>query len=283
MLLLLIVSVIWAFSFGLVKYHLAGVDATMVAALRLWAALIVFLPFLRAAKLGAGRILRLALIGAVQFGIVYLLYLHSYAHLKGYEVALFTITTPLFVALLDAILEKRVNGYHVLAAVLSVVAAGVVVWSAPPGSGIGQGFLLIQASNVCFAVGQIAWRRERARMPKEIGDASVFAILYAGALVLTLVYLFALGDPKPLHLTNDQIGVIIYLGMIASGLGFFLWNKGASQVNAGTLAAFNNAKIPLGITVSLLFFGETANPTRLLISGGLMALAVWVAERKKAA
>ncbi len=70
--------------------------------------------------------------------------------------------------------------------------------------------------------------------------------------------------------------------MISSGACFFWWNLGASRVNAGTLAVFNNAKVPLGVACSLLFFGEHADLPRLLVGGVLMAAALWVAERPPA-
>ena len=44
---LIVVSFLWAFSFGLVKRYLPGIDSTLVAAARLGLALLVFLPFLR--------------------------------------------------------------------------------------------------------------------------------------------------------------------------------------------------------------------------------------------
>jgi drug/metabolite transporter (DMT)-like permease len=71
---------------------------------------------------------------------------------------------------------------------------------------------------------------------------------------------------------------LIYLGAIASGLGFFLWNSGARQVNTGALAIFNNLKIPLAVVVSLVFFGEQANPVALLIGGSIVLLALWLNE-----
>jgi drug/metabolite transporter (DMT)-like permease len=46
---------------------------------------------------------------------------------------------------------------------------------------------------------------------------------------------------------------------VASGIGFFLWNKGATQSNPGTLAAFNNAVVPLAVICSLRIFGEIKN------------------------
>jgi drug/metabolite transporter (DMT)-like permease len=280
MILLLIVSFIWAFSFGLVK-RLAGLDPTAIGAVRLAVSLVVFLPFLRAARLGAAHLARLALIGAVQFGAVYILYLRAYAHLHAYEIALFTITTPIFVTLLDALAERRWRMRFLAAAALSVAGAGVVLWTSVGDSGALGGFVLMQLSNLCFACGQVAWRRERSRLPADWSDASVFGITYAGGLALTLAVSLVTTDWHRFAPSGPQWLTIAYLGAVASGLGFFLWNVGATRVNAGALAAFNNAKIPLGIAVSLLFFGEHADMGRLLAGGGLMAIGVWTAGGRR--
>jgi drug/metabolite transporter (DMT)-like permease len=279
MILLLIVSFIWAFSFGLVK-RLAGLDPTAIGAARLAISLVVFLPFLRAANLGARHLAALAAIGAVQFGAVYILYLRAYAHLHAYEIALFTITTPIFVAVFDAVLERRWRMRFLAAAALSVAGAGVVLWKSIGDSAVVGGFILMQLSNICFACGQVAWRRERARLPATSSDASVFAVTYAGALALTLLvsaFITSWGQFAP---TGPQWLSIAYLGAVASGLGFFLWNVGATRVNAGVLAAFNNAKIPLGIAVSIAFFGEKAELGRLVAGGALMAAGVWTARTR---
>jgi drug/metabolite transporter (DMT)-like permease len=283
MLLLLAVSFVWAFSFGLVK-RLTGLDPTAIAVMRLAISLAVFAPFFRPSRIPRGVAIRLLLIGTVQFGALYVFYLRSYAYLHAYEVALFTITTPLFVALTDAALERRWRPRYGAAAVLSVLGAGALEYNSVGHSGVVVGFIgfiLVQLSNLCFAVGQVAWRRERRRFPSGVSDASVFALPYAGALAVTLlVSLFttrwAAFSPNPV-----QWATILYLGAVASGAGFFLWNVGATRVNAGTLAAINNAKIPLGIACSLLFFGETANLPRLLAGGALMAAGVWIAGEKR--
>jgi drug/metabolite transporter (DMT)-like permease len=276
MVLLLVVSIVWAFSFGLVK-RLGGLDPTAVAALRLVMALIVFSPFLRPGRIGVRQMIRLALIGAVQFGIMYILYLRSYAHLHAYEVALFTITTPLFVTLIDAAVERRWRMRYLVAAVLSVAGAAVVVWRSIGDAAIIGGFLLVQLSNICFAGGQVAWRAERRRLPSGCSDASVFALPFAGALLTTLAVSLATTNWGGFSATGGQWMIVLYLGAVSSGVCFFLWNKGATQVNAGTLAAFNNAKIPLGIAASILVFGEKADIGRLLAGGALMALGVWAA------
>lgn len=273
---LLAVSLMWAFSFGLVK-GLAGLDASAVALVRLAISLAVFAPFLRTAGLGARAMLRLCLVGAVQYGAMYILYLRSYAHLHAYEVALFTITTPAFVAAADAIAERRLRERFLAAAALSVAGAAVVMWHSLGDSGVLAGFVLVQLSNLCFAAGQIAWRRQRARLPATVTDASVFALPLAGALALALVVTLASTGWRGFSPTAAQWASIAYLGAGASGLGFFLWAVGSMRVNAGSLAAFNNAKIPLGIACSILVFGEHADLARLLAGGALMAYGVWVA------
>ncbi len=275
--LLLLASLVWAFSFGLIKGQLAGVDSTAVAVLRLLCALLVFLPFFRRRQLTTGNRVRLALIGAVQFGLMYVLYLRAFALLQAYEVALFTIFTPVYIALLDAAIAKRWQPRHLLAALLALVGAAVLLWRSTLSSHLATGFILVQFSNLCFAAGQLAWKREQARLGG-VRQSEVFALLFAGALAATsLVSLFTT-DWTGLRLTWPQAGVIAYLGVIASGCGLFWWNLGATRVNTGTLAAFNNAKIPLAVAVSLIFFGETANLPRLLLSGGLMLGAIAIAE-----
>ena len=276
MLLLLAVSFIWAFSFGLIK-GLSGIDPTAVAVIRSAVSLLVFLPFLRTRGLAPVPMLRLASIGALQFGAMYVLYLRSYAFLHAYQVALFTITTPLFVTLMDAAAERRWRARYLYAAALSVAGAAVLVWRAVGISGVAAGFVLVQLSNVCFAGGQLAWRRERRKLPPGSSDASVFAILYAGSLALTLAVSAFSTHWRAFAPSASQWATIAYLGAVASGLGFFLWNVGAARVNAGCLAAFNNAKIPLGIACSLLVFGESADVAKLLAGAVLMALGVWAA------
>ncbi len=275
--LLILTSLVWAFSYGLIKGELTGIDSSAVAVMRLACATLVFWPFLKFRQIPRRNAGRLALIGAIQFGIMYVLYLRAFTYLQAYEVVLFTIFTPVYVALLDAALEKHWHWRHLSAAVMSFFGAGIILWKQEPSSDIAIGFLLMQFSNLCFAAGQIAWRRERLRIP-ELKEVHVFAFLYIGAVVAASVASLFTANWLQLQITWPQFGVIIYLGVIASGLGFFWWNLGATRVNAGTLAVMNNAKIPVGIVVSLLFFNESASGPKLILSGLIMFAAIALAE-----
>lgn len=281
MFLLLLVSLIWAFSFGLIKGKLTGLDPAAVGLVRIGLSALVFLPFLRLKGTTARQRVQLGATGAIQFGLMYVLYLHAFKYLQAYEVALFTITTPLFLAVVDSILERRLHSRHAAAALLSVAGAALVVWQGTSTVGTLRGVLLLQASNLCFAIGQLAYRRIRLRTTG-VPDRSVFGWLYLGALLAAGAASATDTAWTAFRPTLEQWAVLAYLGLLSSGLCFFWWNLGATRVNAGTLAAMNNAKVPLGVACSLVFFGESASWSRLLLGGGLMAAAVWLAERKRA-
>ena len=120
---LALVSLLWALSFGLVA-QLKGLDPAFVAALRTLLAALVFLPFLRARGLGARRALGLMAVGGLQFGLMYVAYIQSYRWLGPAEVALFTIFTPLYVALLGRATTGR-EWLGVAASLAGIFVAGL--------------------------------------------------------------------------------------------------------------------------------------------------------------
>jgi len=274
------VSLLWAFSFPLIKGNLTGLDSTGVAFVRLACAMLIFLPFFRPKLIPRKLGITFAAIGGIQFGLMYVLYLAAYRYLQAYEVALFTILTPFYVILLDGALSGKIARRAILATALAVVGAGILQWRSGISSGGLIGFALMQGSNLCFAAGQIAYKRQREPIPK-VSDASLFGWLYLGALVATGTASLFFTNWRVFTPTDTQWGTMVFLGLFASGIGFFGWNVGATKVTASTLAVFNNLKIPLAVTVALLVFGETANVTRLTLCAIFMAVAVYLSERPR--
>jgi drug/metabolite transporter (DMT)-like permease len=276
MLYLWIVSLIWAFSFGLIKNGLAGVDSNFVAAVRLGISFLVFLPFFRPRALDRKTSLKLLLCGAVQYGGMYIFYLQAFHFLKAYEVALFTLFTPLYVTLLNDLLQRRINWISLGAVGLTMAGCWVVQGGGSASPDFGAGFWIVQASNLCFAFGQIYYRRLLGK--QAVKETQIYATAYLGGLLAAGL---AAGITTPwtsLTVSGSQWLMLAYLGAIASGLGFFLWNVGARKVNAGTLAIFNDLKVPLAVVVSLLFFGESVNLANLVLGGSLALLALLVNE-----
>ncbi|MEI7900313.1 MAG: EamA family transporter, partial [bacterium] len=145
MLYLLTASVIWSFSFGLIGNLLTGLPPAWLAALRLAVAAAVFLPFARRVPFKTG--VALFGIGMVQFGLMSLAYMHSFRYLKSHEVALFTVMTPVYVAVINDLFSQKFHGANLLAALLAVGGAGVILWKGVASEAPLIGFLLVEASN----------------------------------------------------------------------------------------------------------------------------------------
>lgn len=271
MIYLFIVSLIWAFSFGLIKGSLTGIDSNLVSFIRLSVSLVAFLPFLKIRNIKKNIILKLMLTGAVQYGIMYSFYIYSYNFLKAYEVALFTIFTPLFVTFFNDVFERKFNRTFFIASVAAIAGTAIVVYTEFDFQKVLKGFLIVQASNICFAFGQIYYRRIMKDI-EGVKDYNIFGFVYAGAALITGLFTLFMTDFSMVAINSQQLYILIYLGAVASGFAFFLWNFGARKTDAGALAVFNNLKIPLAITVSLLFFGESTDILKL-IAGLLIILA----------
>ncbi|HPB94981.1 MAG TPA: DMT family transporter [Polyangiaceae bacterium] len=123
---LLVVSLIWAFSFGLIKGNLQGLDPSFVSWVRMTLSLLVFLPFLRPAQMKWRQAWQLIVLGGVQYGLMYVFYIASFETLKAHQVALSTVLTPLFVVGLEAWTTRTLRARFALAALLAVGGAALL-------------------------------------------------------------------------------------------------------------------------------------------------------------
>ncbi len=270
---LVITTLIWAFSFSLIGVYLSGqVDPWFAAWFRTALALLLFTPLLLRCRIARTQALQLAGIGAVQLGLMYLFYYQSFEHLTVPEVLIFTIFTPLYVTLIDDAFSRRFSSRYFLVATLAVIGAAVIRWGAISSSFV-LGFFLVQGSNLCFAFGQVAYRYVQ-RATHDPGFAS-FGYFYLGAFLLTSIACLSQGQAR-LPDQAIQWVVLIWLGVVASGLGYFLWNRGAQQVNPGALAIMNNALIPAGLLVNVLIWNREADLVRLGIGSAIIAGSLWV-------
>jgi drug/metabolite transporter (DMT)-like permease len=285
MIYLALVSVIWAFSFGLIGSTLSGVDSFLVATLRLGVASILFLPFLRLKDIGSLDRFRLIILGAIQFGLMYACYMRAYQFIPSHLVAIFSILTPVYVVLIHDLRRRTFSKHYLWVAILSVLGAASIKAKAVPSGDIWMGFGLMQAAGIAFAFGQVAYRDWKRANP-QVPDRSVFALLFLGGVFSVGCFSLMLTDFQAVELSTDHWKAILYLGCVASGLGFFLWNKGASVSNPGTLAAFNNAVVPIAVLFSLFLFGEAdsldaQSLVRLIVGTMLIGTAVFLGQRFK--
>lgn len=272
------ITLLWAFSFSLIGVYLAGqVDAWFSVLTRVALAALVFLPFLRRQHLTVTLALKLMVVGAFQLGIMYCFYYQSFLYLSVPEVLLFTIFTPIYVTLIYDVLQRRFSAWYLITAVIAVLGAAVIKFE-----GINEdfilGFLIVQGANLCFAIGQVGYKvimeKEKADLPQH----TVFGLFYLGAVCIALPMFLLFGNTEKLPTTDTQWSILVYLGIVASGLGYFIWNKGATLVNAGALAIMNNALVPAGLIVNLVIWNRDVDYPRLIVGGAIILLSLWVNE-----
>ncbi|MFO7896299.1 MAG: EamA family transporter [Candidatus Cloacimonadales bacterium] len=274
MIYLWIVSVIWAFSFGLIKGQLAGLDPALVATIRLGLAFLTFLPFLRLSGLNRKLAGKLIASGMLQFGLMYIAYISAFRYLPAWQIAIFTVFTPLYIGLIDDLLQKKFRPWLAGVVLLAVVGALILLFRQAAWQFVLRGFLLVQISNLAFAGGQVWYKNLMQKSNKN--PLQTFALVYAGAVLLSATAALFSTRGQVIEISGSQWLTLLYLGVIASGACFFLWNLGALKTSTGQLAIMNNMKIPTATAVSLIFFAESAELWRLLLGSGIMLLALWL-------
>lgn len=264
---LIVATICFSLSFGLIKEQLSTLPSEFVVFYRLLIAFLIFLPFFR--KLKAKKHLTAFFIGMIQFGLMYLLFIKAFKYLQGNEIAILTTTTPVFVAIWSSVFGEKFKPVYIFCILMSVIGAGIIVWHNMTFNMIVKGILLMESCNCSFALGQVLWKKFI-----DENDLNLMSSAYLGAFLFVLPFSLFAVDFTNIVLTKGQIFSILYLAIIPTGVGFWLWNKGAEKVKYSTLAIVNNLKIPLGVLFSIFIFHEKINLLNFSIGSIIIILAI---------
>lgn len=278
MITLWLVTLLWAFSFSLIGVYLsADVDPYVAVFIRMVLATLLLLPFFRLRNIHLEYASKLILIGAVQIGIMYMLLYHAFLYISVAEVLLFTIFTPLYITLID---ERFINRQTLpaswwLAAALSVLGAAVIRYH-QPASDFWWGFLLIQGANLCFATGQVAYKR--LAMDSATMQISHYALFFFGAFIASALATLLWADWSRTPQTWTHWVVLLWLGLVASGIGYLAWSIASKKVNIAQLATMNNMLIPFGILVNVIIWGSDIHWFSFTIGAFVIVISVILAS-----
>lgn len=275
MIYLIIVSVIWALSFSLIKGTLTSIDPFFVSFIRLFISFLIFLPFLRFKNIDKKLLPHLLIIGIIQYGLMYIAYIYAYQYLKAYEIVILTIFTPIFIVITFDIWGKKFKSSNWIKALLAIIGSGIILYSENTEIGFWKGILLIQVSNILFAIGQVYYKKLVVKN-SFIEQRDNYAVIFLGGTFITGIFTFAATNFIELEVSINQWLSLLYLGGIATGLGFFLWNVGVTKVNDGSLAVMNNLKIPLGVIFAVLILNESFNLIQLSVGSIFILIALFV-------
>ena len=259
MIYLILVSILWSFSFGIIKYGLSGIDSSFISLMR---NLIAFLFFASLSLYNFKKFIfdiKLISIGAIQFGLMYVLYIQSYQYLPAYLIATFTITTPIFIGIFSQLLQNKSFSLSDIFSILLVVLGSLMMrFNIVNPLDYWLGFFLIQCANICFAIGQIMFKKWYSKNTS-VDIIYNFSQMFFGAVLITSM--FSIINSTNIGMLNTyNLFALLFLGLFSTGFGFLAWNLGSLQVSNERLAVMNNVVIPIAIFNSFLIFGEAINP-----------------------
>ncbi|MDA3950974.1 MAG: DMT family transporter [Spirochaeta sp.] len=276
-----VATLAWATNMTIGRYVRGVIGPLTLTAARYVVAVILFTLLLRHVppeERRPGRDL-LPLLGMAVAGIVFfapLLYF-GLRYTTAVNGTLINGMGPLLTALFAAwLIREPYTGRQLIGAACAVVGVVVLITGGSLETirtvGVNPGDLLIVAAATAWGLQSVASRRAtRNRSPL---SATILS-LYMG---LPFLIVAAILEQRvlPVTITPRLIGIVIYLGVVPAGLGYFLWNTGVKKLGAGGAMVFYNMLPVYGTILGVSLLGEQVGPAHavggaLIIGGGLFS------------
>jgi len=222
-------------------------------------ALLILSTFGRSRKVNIKRSWKLVIFLAVfEFFLTYFLYLTSILYLPASKVAALTLSTPVLILILDSALKGRFPALKILLPFVFAMVGTVVLYDMSPraqplASEQLLGFAAIFLSNLSFAIASVVMRRRAGSSAIRITGV---AQLVAGAMALVTSLAWK-GIPG--NLTGALWLILIYLSVVATGVGFWFWNRSVSKLGPLYPGLISNLKAPIAAVLSVIILGEVVS------------------------
>jgi drug/metabolite transporter (DMT)-like permease len=262
---------IWGSTFVITKFLMNSIGPFMVIGIRLVISLIVITPIALRKGFQWRMIIQqeYLLFGLTGVALYFGLANTGLDRTTAANAALIQAANPAAVALLSVlVLKEQISRQRAIGILLSII--GVLLVAGIPSAG-GNATLI---GNLLMIGSVVAWAVYTIQSRKMTNDAD--AIVSTTASFFTgLLWLFPFigweyfQRGMPLITPLSWIW-LVYLGVIASALAYFLWNYALNSVEASLAAPFINLIPIIGLILSLLV-GESVSSIQIF--GGLIAIS----------
>lgn len=286
LILLLIAILIWGFAYVVTKSGLSAVPPMLFALLRYSVASLLLVP-LALARGGLKRLPRpvpwttLVLMALSGVGFYYVLFNLALSYTSASQTALIQSAFPAIVAIMAVVwLHERVTRRRILGIALAVAGVALIVATQADAAARDPllGNALAFASVLSWSVYTILAKRMADADP--IAVTAVISLIGTGMLVPAALL-------ENAHVSLSSIPAagwlpIIYLGALASAVGYLLYIRALRDIDASLVGTFINLSPVIGVVSGVLVLGESITPTA--IAGGAMVLAgVWISSKRSGA
>ena len=275
--LVLLAAMLWGTTGTAQSFAPDGMSPYWVGALRLVVAAVFFvllcwlIPSQHSAPhhtLDRSRLLLCALCMAV-YNLAFFAGLQRTGIGLGTAVALGS--SPIWAGLLQAILLRRWPAPRWWLGTAIGVIGGFVMASGKPGSWqvAGWGIALCLLAGLAYG----AYAVLSQALVRQASIARVNAGVFGWAALLSLPLAASAGGT--LHINAAGVSVVVYLGLIATGVSYLLFTSGLRHISAATSVALSKFEPITAFVLSIVVVGE--DPSWLAVSGlCLVLLGLWI-------
>jgi drug/metabolite transporter (DMT)-like permease len=268
----IVVMVLWAGNFIVVKTAVAQLPPVGFTFLRFLLASVTLLVLLRwrEGSIGLPRrdLIAILLLGAIGFGAYQILWTTGLTTVPAGDSALLIAATPVLVALLAVVARTDVlTPLKLMGVVVSFVGVVIVIGSGP-GLTLGNsvvGEALTLAGAVCWSI-YTAFGAPFVRRYSPL-RATAWATV-AGTVVLAPIAIVQLSGLDRIPLGLDVVGAILYSGMLAAGVANVVVLNGVKVVGPTRTAALQFLVPALAVLLAFLFLSEPIRVGQVI--GGLV-------------
>lgn len=275
--LLILIAIIWALNFSVVKVSLKEIDALSFNALRyvLAAGLLAFTTKKRGYPLRVERqdvwpLIGIALVGNVLYQLFFIIGV-DYTYSANAAVMLGTI--PVWVAVLSHLFtEEKLTKYKTLGIGLAFVGILLIVTGSKQGISLASktflGDLIILGAAISWGVYTILAKKFLKKYP---------STQFTGVMsIIGMVCLLLIGLPNLVSVEWTKVSLVgwigvIYSGLLSIGLAYLIWNNSVSKIGAVRTAAYQNLVPVLGLVFGVVLLQEAL--TLQQYSGSAMVIA----------
>jgi probable blue pigment (indigoidine) exporter len=251
--------VVWGSTYAVAQLWLPPDRPFFAAAARVLPAGLLLLLWVR--RLPRGRWWgRAAVLGALNHGLFFgLLYVAAFRLPSGLASTLTALSPLVLMGTAFLVLGERQPRVTLLAAGVGV--AGVVTLV-----GQDRGTGAVDPVGVAAAVGAVlcaslGFALVKRWSPREDVIVTTSWQLVAGGLLLVPVAALAEGAPPALDL--PAVLALAYLGLVGSALGYVLWFRGLTRMDAGAVAVVGLVNPVVGTALGVLLLAEPFGPVHL--------------------
>ena len=281
---LLAMSLLWGYSWTILKMGLIDADPFSFTALRVGTgafSLLAILP-LTGRQFRPTRLKELLVLGMVQSAALFTFSTWAIYHGHAGRVAFLTYTMPFFTLLMAwPILGERVKGLQWLA--IAFAASGLLAIVQPWNhDNTPLSNALAICAGACWGLGAIMVKRLQKRAPMDLISMTAWQMLF-GFVPLMAAALFA--PEAHVTWTPRFIGVVLFIGVISTALGWLLWIYALNHLEAGTASLGTLFAPVVAMASSAYHFNERPNGVEILgmclIIAALFTLSVFAMRSQK--